>query len=85
MRNPVCDHCEYKHPSCSSFFERVRCPIYKGAEFKRVERRRVRVFGDNYHAEDWYDMHLIIRWTLIAIIILYAIFCTIKVTGEWWT
>ena len=41
------------------------------------------MFGDNYNAEDWYDMRIIFRWTLIGCIVLYAICCMIKVLGEW--
>lgn len=83
MKNPVCEHCEYRHPGCATFFTRLICPIYRGAQFRKRERWREHVFGEDYTAEDRYDARLMIVTSIIVLIVIIMLFSTIKQIGVW--
>ena len=83
MKNPVCEHCKYRHPECATFFTRIICPIYRGAQFRKRERWRERVFGEDYTAEDRYDTILMIVASIIVLIIIIMLFSTINQIDIW--
>lgn len=78
MRNQICDHCQDKRGFCW-----VGCKKYRDAQLRRAERRIAKKFGDDFNAEDRYMASLILAAAITVIVILFALFCTIKVIGEW--
>lgn len=78
MRNEICNHCQDKRGFCW-----VNCKKYREAQLKRAERRIVRKFGDDFDAEDRYTASLIVAAAITVMVILFALFCTVKVIGEW--
>ena len=80
LRNEICRHCKYKRFTCTMF----RCDPYKEAKMKQKERWYNRAFPiEDYDGEDRYVAGLIFKATIMALILGFALFSSIKMIGEW--
>ena len=80
MVKDMCRHCRYKRFTCPWF----RCDPYKEAQRKHSERWFHQKFPiEDFNGEDRYVTGLFLKGILILLLILFGIYSSIKIIGEW--